>query len=104
MSGREPAVNRQAHAVDVSRQRARKIRDEPSDLVRISDTFFRTCVREPRPTRFVLRSHVRRRRTRLDVDDGDLLLRKVEAETLHEPATRRFRPSAHASAPYHPPP
>jgi membrane fusion protein (multidrug efflux system) len=76
----------------------REIRDEPSDLVRISDTFFRTCVREPRPTRFVLRSHVRRRRTRLDVDDRDLLLRKVEGETLHEPGNRRFRHSVDGCA------
>src|SRR6266849_8941256 len=98
MLGREPAVNRQAHAVDVSRPRAREISDEPGDLVGISDTLFRACVRYPRPKRFVPRSHVRRRRTRLDVDDGDLLLRKVEGETLHEPGNRRFRHSVDGCA------
>src|SRR2546430_796538 len=30
----------------------------------------------------IARFHVRRRRTRLDVDDGDFLLRKVEGETM----------------------
>src|SRR6267142_4579390 len=67
MLGREPAVNRQAHAVDVSRPRAREISDEPSYLVGISDTLFRACVRYPRPMRFVPRSHVRdRKSTRLN--------------------------------------
>src|SRR5260221_5731986 len=98
MLGREPAVNRQAHAVDVSRPRAREISDEPSDLVGISDTPFRACVRYPRPKCFVLRSHVRLRRTRLDVHDGDLLLREVEGETMHETGNRRFRHSVDGCA------
>src|SRR6266478_4493829 len=98
MLGREPAVNRQAHAVDVSRPRAREINDEPSDLVSISDTLFRAYVRNPRPIHFVPRSHVRPRRTGLDVDDGDLLLRKVEGETMHEPGNCCFRYSVDSCA------
>src|SRR5260221_6641548 len=98
MLGREPAVNRQAHAVDVSRPRAREISDEPSDLVVISDTPFRACVRYPRPKCFVLLSHVRLRRTQLDVDDGDLLLREVEGETMRETDHRRYRHSLDSCA------